>query len=127
MKKIIFLLTFLLVFFGLYATAQTADATTDTAVTFNIADSATFTGKYHYEGLPFEYMTISVQEGKLFYAGGEYSGFLHPIKEKKDTFDANGNATFTFLRNADNKVAQLRIDYQGQSYQGERDEKEKEN
>jgi len=125
MKKIFLVFTFAMALFALKATAQTTGTGQDTASVFNIADSSTFVGKYRYEGLPFEYMTVSVQDGKLYYSGGEYSGTLEPVKDKKDTFDANGEAIFTFVRDAENKVTQMRIDYQGQSYMGERELEQK--
>ena len=118
----IFLAAFVLM--ALQSSAQTTKMT-DSAAVFSIADSATFIGKYKYENLPFEYMTISVQDGKLYYSGGEYSGPLNPIKDKKDVFDANGNAVFTFVRDSDNKVTGMQIDYQGESYMGKREQEEK--
>jgi cytochrome c len=120
MKKTILLSFLMLVMLALTASSQTTKPTESVPV-FSIADSATFTGKYKYEGLPFDYMEISVKDGKLYYSGGEYSGFLEPLKEKKDAFDASGEAVFTFVRNSDNKVTELRIDYQGQTYSGQRD------
>src|SRR5881275_382682 len=124
MKKVtmIFLAAFVLL--ALQSSAQTTKMTESTAV-FSIADSATFTGKYKYEDLPFEYMSVSVQDGKLYYSGGEYSGSLTPVKDKKDVFDANGNAIFTFVRDSDNKITELQIDYQGQSYVGKREQEVK--
>jgi cytochrome c len=123
MKKTILLSLFALCLFALNASAQTT-GTKDTATAFSIADSASFTGKYMYEGLPFEYMEISVKDGKLAYMGGDYNGTLEPIKGKKDTFDAGGGAaTFTFLRNPESKVAELQIDYQGQTFVGKRERK----
>lgn len=117
----IFLAVFVLL--TLQSSAQTTKMT-DSATVFSIADSATFTGKYKYEDLPFDYMTISVQDGKLYYSGGEYNGSLLPVKDKKDVFDANGNAIFTFVRDNDNKVTELQIDYQGQTYMGKREQEE---
>lgn len=123
MKKTILLSVFALCLFALNASAQTT-ATKDTATAFSVADSASFTGKYMYEGLPFEYMEISVKDGKLAYMGGDYNGTLEPIKDKKDTFDAaDGAATFIFLRNPENKIAELRIEYQGQAFVGKREER----
>jgi cytochrome c len=123
MKKTILLSLFALCLFASNASAQTT-ATTDTASAFSIADSASFTGKYLYEGLPFEHMEVSVKDGKLAFMGGDYNGILEPIKGKKDTFDAaDGAAIFTFLRNAENKIAELRIEYQGQSFVGKRENK----
>ena len=122
MKKTIFFSLFALCFIATTTSAQTKKPT-DTIPVFSIADSASFTGKYKYEGLPFEYMTISVKDGSLYYVGGEYSGTLNPLTDKKDVFDANGNALFSFLRNSANKVTDLQIDYQGQIYMGKREEK----
>lgn len=90
---------------------------------FTIADSASFTGKYKYEDLPFEYMEVSVKDGKLYFVGGEYNGFLEPIKDKKDTFDVNGVAVFTFVRDKENKVAELKVDYEGKTYLGKKEDK----
>lgn len=122
MKKTLFLSLFAFCLVTFEASAQTS--TPATKPVFEIADSATFVGKYKYEGLPFEYMTVSVKEGKLYFFGGEYSGFLSPLKDKKDVFDAaNGEALFTFVRNSENKVTDLQIDYQGQSFMGKRESK----
>ena len=121
MKKIIFASIISLVFCVVKASAQDSSSTSSIPA-FSIADSATFTGKYKYEGLPFEYMEVSVRDGKLFYSGGEYNGPLTAIADKKDAFDANGAAVFTFLRDADNKVTGLQIDYQGQTYTGKKED-----
>ena len=127
MRKTIFLSLLSICLFVLKASAQdTAQSTkpTDSIPVFSIADSSIFTGKYKYEGLPFEYMEISVKDGKLFYSGGEYNGPLDDIKNKKDAFDASGQAIFTFLRNDDNEVTTLQIDYQGQTFTGTKEETE---
>ena len=122
MKKTLLLSLFTLGLFALTASSQTTKPA-ETVPVFSIADSASFVGKYRYEGLPFDYMEVSTKEGKLYYNGGEYSGFLEPIKDKKDTFDASGAAVFTFVRNGENKITDLRIDYQGQTYSGKKEEK----
>jgi cytochrome c len=122
MKKTIFISLLGICIFTFKVSAQ--DSTTEATSTvsaFSIADSSVFTGKYKYEGLPFEYMEISVKDGKLYYSGGEYNGPLDPISDKKDTFDASGQAVFTFLRDGDNKVTTLQIDYQGQTFTGDRE------
>jgi len=110
---------------GLFTTSISAQSGRPPEPTqrFSISDSADFLGKYKYEGLPFEYMTISVKDGKLSYSGGEYNGFLDPLKDKKDVFDAGGVAVFTFTRDAGNKVKELLIDYQGQTHTGKKEEK----
>ena len=124
MKKNLLLIFVTCFLFALDASAQTP-ATADSTTSFSIADSSVFTGKYKYEGLPFDYMTLSVQNGALYYSGGEYSGTLSFVTGKQDVFDANGNATFTFLRDSTNKVTDLKIDYQGQTYMGKRDQEDK--
>jgi cytochrome c len=120
MKKAVLFFTLC---FGLFTLQASAQTTTGTVLSFRVADSAEYAGKYKYEGLPFEYMEISIKEGKLFYSGGEYNGALAPMGEKKDIFDANGQAVFTFLRDEKNKVVTLQIDYQGQTFAGQREEK----
>lgn len=122
MKKKILVPVFAFFLLAVNVSAQTSNPA-DSKPVFEISDSATYIGKYRYEGLPFEHMTISVKEGKLYFFGGEYAGYLTPLKDKKDVFDANGEAVFTFRRNSENKVADLQIDYQGQSYMGKRESK----
>lgn len=122
MKRTFLLGLFTLGLFVLNASAQTTKTPESTPV-FSIADSAAFTGKYKYEGLPFEYMEVTVKNGKLYYSGGEYNGFLDPMKDKKDAFDASGAAVFTFVRDNENKITDLKIDYQGMSFTGKREDK----
>jgi cytochrome c len=116
---------FFVLSFGLLSLTASAQTTKpETSTPFTIADSATYTGKYKFEGLPFEYMEVSVKDNKLFYSGGEYSGSLDPQKDKKDVFDAGGVAVFTFLRDKEGKkVTEMQIDYEGQSYFGKKEEK----
>ena len=121
MRKTIFISILSVCLFALKTSAQDTKPT-DSIPAFSIADSSTFTGKYKYEGLPFEYMEISVKDSKLFYSGGEYNGPLDALTDKKDAFDANGQATFMFLRNDENKVTTLQIDYQGQTFSGTKEE-----
>ena len=122
MKKLIFILALTTGFLAAQAYSQTT-TTSETKTQFSIADSAAFKRKYKYEGLPFEYVEVSVQDNKLYFVGGEYNGALIPIHNKKDAFDVNGEAVFTFSRNTENKIIELKIDYQGQSYLGKKEEK----
>jgi hypothetical protein len=55
--------------------------------------------------------------------GGEYNGALIPVSDKKDVFDVNGQAVFTFSRNNENNIVELKVDYQGQIFQGKKEEK----
>lgn len=122
MKKHIFLFCCIVALSSFHAGAQ-ATQTPTTKSTFSIADSAAFIGKYKFEGLPFEYVELSVQDNKLHFVGGEYSGPLVPVNDKKDVFDVNGEAVFTFNRNTDKKITELKIDYNGQSFVGKKEEK----
>jgi hypothetical protein len=122
MKKLIFIFFLSAGLVSLKANAQST-TTPETKTSFSIADSAAFKGKYKFEGLPFEYIEVTVQDNKLYFVGGEYNGFLTPIIDKKDAFDVNGEAVFTFGRNAENNIIELKVDYQGQSYVGKKEEK----
>lgn len=122
MKKLFFIFCCLTTFFSLHAGAQATPAP-DTKTNFSIADSVAFKGKYKFEGLPFEYVELSVQDNKLYFVGGEYNGPLVPVNDKKDVFNVNGEAVFTFNRNAENKITELKIDYNGQSFVGKKEEK----
>ena len=95
----------------------------ETKPQFSIADSASFKGKYKFENLPFEYIEISVQESKLYFVGGEYNGFLVPLADKKDVFNVNEQAVFTFGRDNEKKIVGLKVDYQGQIFEGKKEEK----
>ena len=122
MKKLFLVFSCVVALFSLEAGAQ-ATQTPETKSTFSISDSAAFKGKYKFEGLPFEYVDLSVQNSKLYFVGGEYNGPLEPITDKKDVFNVNGEAVFTFNRNAENKIIELKIDYNGQSFVGKKEEK----
>ncbi len=122
MKKATLILLASICLSTLSSSAQTTK-TPGTNTPFSIADSSEFIGKYKYEGLPFEYMVVSVREGQLYFVGGDYNGFLVPQKDKKDVFDVNGVATFTFTRNDQNRVSELKVDYDGQTYMGKKEVK----
>lgn len=122
MKKIVFIFFFTAVFLSLSASAQTSSGEA-TKWQFSIADSASYKGKYFFEGLPFEFMELTVQEGQLFFVGGEYKGYLIPMTDKKESFMVNDHAVFNFTRNNENKIVELKVDYQGQTYLGKKEEK----
>ena len=107
---------------ALICTKSNAQSAPETKSTFSIADSASFKGKYKFEGLPFEYIQVSVQDAKLYFVGGEYNGFLVPISNQKDAFNVNDQAVFTFNRNTENKITELKVDYQGQTFLGKKEE-----
>ena len=63
-----------------------------------------------------------MRDSKLYFVGGEYNGFLVPLTDKKDAFNVNDQAVFTFGRNNENKITELKVDYQGQTFQGKKEE-----
>jgi hypothetical protein len=83
-------------------------------------DLTQYVGKYKMEGLPFEYITIAVKDGKLTINTGTEEGALTPLKDA-DSFDADGRATFKFTRNADKKVTGVTLDAQGNVFEGKKE------
>lgn len=107
---------------AMFAFATSSSAQTTDSSWFKVADTALYKGKYKVEGAPFDYMEITVKESKLYYTGGGYEGFLDPIKDKKEAFDAMGQAVFTFIRNTDGTdVDAFKIDYQGMVIDGKKE------
>lgn len=122
MKKLVLMVLLVTGFSATKVSAQTTPSS-NTKTQFSIADSASFTGKYKFEDLPFEYFTISVREGQFHFEGGEYNGLLDPVSGKKDVFDVGGEAVFTFTRNGNDKISGLKVEYQGRTYEGKKEEK----
>jgi cytochrome c len=102
---------------GLFAQAPAPDST---KAWFNISDSSAFKGKYKMEGVGFDYLEVTVKDSSLFFSGGEYAGVLTPLKDKKDSFDALGQAVFAFVRNGSGEIDLIRIDYSGGVYEGKK-------
>ena len=75
-----------------------------------------FVGKYKMTGLPFEYITISVDEGKLMMDANGQNGAL--TSTGPDTFDASGKAIIQFLRDEKKVVTKLKMDAMGFSFDG---------
>jgi cytochrome c len=128
MKKYLLILVIAVMAFVSNATAQSEPTPTpvpkDSTSWFNAADTAIFKGKYKVEGMPFDYVEVVVKEAKLYFFAAEYEGFLTPLKEKKDAFDALGQAVFTFSRNADaTDIEGLKIDYNGMEILGKKEKK----
>lgn len=121
MKKLFLVFSILLATSSLYAQAPANDST---KAWFNISDSSAFIGKYKMEGVGFDYIEVTVKDSSLFFSGGEYAGVLTPLMDKKDTFDALGQAVFAFMRNAAGEVELVRIDYSGGQYEGKKEKAE---
>ena len=124
MKKLLLLVVIVLFVISFDASAQTPTPP-DTSAWFKVSDTALYKGKYKIEGAPFEFLEVVVRESKLYFlAGGQYEGFLEPIKDKKEAFDVMGQAVFTFTRNADGTdVEAMKIDYNGMVMEGKKEKK----
>lgn len=79
-----------------------------------------YVGKYKFEGLPFEYLTITLIDGKLHANTGTEEGDLIPLQEA-DTFDASGRAILKFRRDTDKKVNGMTLDADGSSFEGKKE------
>jgi cytochrome c len=121
MKTMLLAIAVLLATSSLYAQALPKDST---KAWFNISDSSSFKGKYKMEGVGFDYVEVTVKDSSLFFSGGEYAGVLTPLNNIKDTFDALGQAVFTFTRNAAGEVELVKIDYSGGMYEGKKEKPE---
>lgn len=76
-----------------------------------------FVGKYKMAGLPFDYVEVRLQDGKLVVNANGEEGTLTPLKEP-DTFDAEGKATLKFNRDAAKKIYGMTLDAQGSTFDG---------
>ncbi|WP_198174946.1 DUF3471 domain-containing protein [Spirosoma arboris] len=122
MKKIVFTFACFVSLSAAYAATSTGTIPQITKKT-SLADSvnlADYVGKYKMQGLPFDYITIGLKEGKLTISTGDQDGTLTPLKEA-DKFDANGQATLQFVRDADKKVTGMKLDAQGMAFDGKKE------
>lgn len=123
MKKLVLTFACLVSLSAVYATTPEV-AVRPSANQVSMADSVNLTdyvGKYKMEGLPFEYITISVKDDKLTIDTGSESGSLTPIKDATDKFDADGRATLKFNRDENRKVTGVTLDAQGMSFDGKKE------
>lgn len=122
MKTLVFTLACTLSLSTLYAASTPAPAITTTQLA--VADSVDlnqYVGKYKFEGLPFEFVTIAVKDGKLTIDTGSESGAMTAVKDAADTFDAAGRATLKFKRDDTKKVTGVTLDAQGMSFEGKKE------
>jgi hypothetical protein len=82
------------------------------------ADIQDYVGTYTVSGLPFEKVVVTEKAGKLHYVAGEYEGDFTEIGGKSDTYSANGEATVIFVRNSGGKVEKMKLEVQGETYEG---------
>ncbi|MGA0559273.1 DUF3471 domain-containing protein [Larkinella sp. VNQ87] len=122
MKKLVFTIACLTTLSAAYASAPSVAAPNrpDVQVLADSVDLTQYVGKYKFEGLPFERLTIEVQDGKLTVSTGSEGGPVTPMKDP-DTFDASGQATLKFVRDADKKVIGLTLEAQGSVFEGKKE------
>lgn len=84
------------------------------------ADLNDYVGKYKMSNLPFPYIEISVQDGKLFMKAGEQGGAITPMDEA-DKYDASGKAIIYFIRDDKKKVVKLQMEASGFKFEGDKE------
>ena len=87
------------------------------AVKTNIED---YVGKYKMTGLPFDYIEISVKEGKVIMNAGGQGGPVNPT-DTPDKYDAEGKAVLNFIRNDVRKVTGLQMEAMGFKFEGKKE------
>jgi cytochrome c len=78
-----------------------------------------YVGKYIFKGLPFESITVTIDNGKVIFDIGSQKGEAKPTVEA-DKFDADGKATLQFVRDASSNVVKLKMTAMGQSFEGDK-------
>jgi cytochrome c len=81
------------------------------------ADLNAYVGKYKMTGLPFEFMTVLVKDGKLMLDANGQVGEIKPTATP-DTYDADGKAVLTFLRDDKKAVNKVKMDAMGFTFEG---------
>lgn len=97
-------------------TAQPAAAPVETPKS-NIQDYA---GKYKMTGLPFEYVEVSVQDGKVIMNAGGQGGPISPT-DTPDKYDADGKAILLFIRDESKKVIGIKMTAMGFDFEGKKE------
>jgi cytochrome c len=123
MKKLVLTLACAISFSALYAATPVVGTSpvANQVRTDDPVDLNQYAGKYKFEGLPFEYLTIGVKDGQLTINTGTEEGTLTPIKDTTDKFDAAGRATLKFNRDENKKVTGITLDAQGMSFEGKKE------
>lgn len=122
MKKILFFCLIGVGAFAFDASAVTIPSPTLTAISSDTTVLKEYTGKYKFEGLPFEYMEFSLKEGMLNVVAGDQGGALKPAKDVADKFEiVEADAKFTFIRDEQKKIVKVAVEYQGMAFEGKKD------
>jgi hypothetical protein len=122
MKKLVFAIACLLPLSAVYAATPGVGGPGSASVVI-VADTVNLTqyvGKYKFQGLPFDYITIAVKDGKLTINTGTEEGVLTPLKDA-DSFDAAGRAILKFTRNPDKKVTGVMLEAEQMAFEGKKE------
>lgn len=110
----------LMVVMGLQFKAEAAPEMSKPTEVAPTNDLAAYAGKYKMTGLPFDYIDVSVKDGKLVMDAGGQGGEVKPTGTP-DKFDADGKATIVFVRDDTGKVAKIKLDAMGMSFEGKKE------
>jgi cytochrome c len=83
-------------------------------------DLSEYVGKYKMSGLPFEYIEVSIKDGKLNMQAGEQGGEVQATNTP-DKYDAGGKATILFVRDETKKVTSLKMKAMGFNFTGKKE------
>jgi cytochrome c len=100
----------------LNTTFKSGEPSSQTQTSSASNDLNAYSGKYKMTGLPFEYITVSVKDGKLMMDANGQTGAL--TSKGTDTFDADGRATITFVRDEKKTVTKLKMEAMGFNFEG---------
>jgi cytochrome c len=79
-----------------------------------------YAGKYKMTGLPFEYIEVSAQDGKVIMNAGGQGGPINPT-DTPDKYDADGKAILLFLRDESKKVVGIKMTAMGFDFEGKKE------
>jgi cytochrome c len=83
-------------------------------------DMTIYTGKYKMTGLPFDYIEVKAQDGKLLMNAMGQEGELKALNEP-DKFDADGKATIIFIKDDTGKVTKVKLEAMGMGFDGKKE------
>ena len=83
----------------------------------NIED---YVGKYKMTGLPFDYIEVTTNDGKVIMNAGGQGGPINAT-DTPDKYDADGKATLYFIRDDVKKVTGIKIEAMGFNFKGKKE------
>ncbi|MFN8354203.1 MAG: ThuA domain-containing protein [Spirosomataceae bacterium] len=83
-------------------------------------DLNSYAGKYKMSGLPFEYVEVTVKDGKVFMDAAGQGGEVKPT-DTPDKYDADGKAIIIFVRDDSGKVSKIKLEAMGMGFEGKKE------